>query len=392
VRDDGQERMALIWLLAGEASGDAIGARLMAALRRLDPDLHFAGVGGPLMQAAGLSSLFPIEDLSVMGLVEVLPRLRLIRQHLREAAADIARLRPAAVVTIDSPGFSLRLLRMIRPLGAPRAHYVAPQVWAWRERRVRRFPGLWERLLCLLPFEPDFFARHGIAATFVGHPVLESGAGHGIAERFRIRHGIAAETPILLVLPGSRPGEVARHAPVFGAALGLLLARHPGMRPVVPAAPAVRKALAPLLAGWPAPPIILETTEEKPDAFAAASAALCKSGTSALELALGGVPMVIAYRLNPITGLIARRVVTVRHASLVNLLAGREIVPELLQEFCTPERLAGALAPLFTDPEARAAQHAAFAPVLATLAPASGTPSEAAARAVFDLVSSRSER
>lgn len=378
--------MALIWLIAGEASGDVIGARLMAALRRLATDIRFAGVGGPHMQAGGFTSLFPIEDLSLMGLVEVLPRLRLIRRRLREAAADIRQLRPAAVVTIDSPGFNLRLLREIRPLGIPRAHYVAPQVWAWRESRVRHFPGLWERLLCLLPFEPDFFARHGLAATFVGHPVLESGAEHGSAGRFRAGHRIAASTPILMVMPGSRPGEVARHAGIFGAALRLLLARHPGLCLVVPAAPAVRSSLSSLLAGWPAQPIILDTEEEKPDAFAAASAALCKSGTSALELALGAVPMVVAYRLNPITGLIARHLVSVRHASLVNLLAEREVVPELLQEHCTPERLAAALATLLEDRAAAAAQRAAFAPVLASLASPSGTPSEAAAAAVLELL------
>ena len=382
--------MALIWMIAGEPSGDVLGARLMAALSRRAPDVRFAGVGGSRMQAAGLASLFPFEALSLMGVVEVLPRLRLIRRRLRESAADIARLRPAAVVSIDSPGFNLRLLRSIRPLGIPRAHYVAPQAWAWREGRVRHFPGLWERLLCLLPFEPAFFARHHLAASFVGHPVLESGADKGNAAHFRARHGIAADTPILIVMPGSRAGEVARHAGIFGAALRLLLACHPGLRPVVPAAPAVRSALPSLLADWPAAPVILEEEDEKPDAYAAASAALCKSGTSALELALGAVPMVIAYRLNPISGMIARRLVTVRHASLVNLLAGREVVPELLQERCTPERLAASLAPLLEESAAGAAQRAAFAPVLASLAPPSGTPSEAAASAVLELIETRS--
>ncbi len=381
--------MTLIWLVAGEPSGDLIGARLMAALSKRVPAIRFAGVGGPHMQAGGLASLFPFQNLSLMGLVEVLPRLSLIRRRLRESVADIARLRPAAVVTIDSPGFNLRLLRSIRALGIPRAHYVAPQVWAWRESRVRHFPGLWERLLCLLPFEPAFFARHGLAASFVGHPVLESGADKGDGSHFRARHGIGSETPALIVMPGSRPGEVARHAGIFGAALRLVLARHPRLRPVVPAAPAVRSSLPSLLAGWPAVPVILEREDEKPDAYAAASAALCKSGTSALELALGAVPMVIAYRLNPITGLIARRLVTVRHASLVNLLAGREVVPELLQGQCTPEHLATALATLLDDRPAATAQRAAFAPVLASLAPPSGTPSEAAAAVVLELLGTR---
>lgn len=378
--------MALIWLIAGEPSGDVIGARLMAALARRAPDLRFAGVGGPHMHSLGLASLFPFEELALMGLVEVLPRLGQIRRRLRVAAADIAERRPEAVVTIDSPGFNLRLLRRIRPLGIPRAHYVAPQVWAWRESRVRHFPDLWEQLLAVLPFEPDFFARHGLAARFVGHPILESAADQGVAARFRARWGMREDQRVLIVMPGSRPGEIARHGQIFGAALGLLIARHPDLRIVVPAAPAVRSALGGLLAGWPATPIILEREEEKPDAFAAASAALCKSGTSALELALGGVPMVIAYRLNPITALIARRLITVRHASLVNLLAGQEIVPELLQENCTPERLAAAIATLLDDAAAGARQRAAFSPVLASLAPASGTPSEAAAQAVLELI------
>ncbi|MGH7108276.1 MAG: lipid-A-disaccharide synthase [Acetobacteraceae bacterium] len=378
--------MALIWLIAGEPSGDAIGVRLMAALSERAPGIRFAGVGGPMMRAGGVRSLFPFEDLALMGLVEVLPRLRQIRRHLLEAATDIAEKRPDVVVSIDSPGFTLRLLRRIRPLGIPRAHYVAPQVWAWRESRVRHFPGLWERLLCLLPFEPAFFARHGLAASFVGHPVLESGVDRGDPGRFRARHGIAAETPILIVMPGSRAGEVARHGAIFGAAFRLLGARHQGLRPVVPAAPAVRNMLPDLLADWPEAPIIIENDDEKPDAYAAAAAALCKSGTSALELALGRVPMVIAYRLNPITSLIARHLVTVQHASLVNLLAGREVVPEFLQERCTPERLAAALATLLGDPREAAAQRAAFVPVLASLGPPSGTPSEAAARAVLDLM------
>ncbi|HTU56114.1 MAG TPA: lipid-A-disaccharide synthase [Acetobacteraceae bacterium] len=376
----------LVWLLAGEASGDALGARLMAALARRAPDTSFAGVGGPLMQAEGLTSLFPMEELSLMGLVEVAPALLRLRRLLRHAAADIAERRPDAVVTIDSPGFTLRLLRAIRPLGLPRAHYVAPQVWAWREGRVRHFPGLWERLLCLLPFEPPFFARHGLAATFVGHPVLESGLGGGDGGRFRAAHGIPPEATVLLVLPGSRPGEVARHAGIFGATIARLLPAHPGLRPVVPAAPAVRAMLGGALAGWPVPPILLQTEAAKPDAFAAASAALCKSGTSALELALAGVPMVVAYRFNPITGFLARRLAKVPYASLVNLLAGREVVPEILQEQCTPERLTAALGALLTDPGEAASQRAAFGPVLASLAPESGTPSEAAADAVLEMI------
>ena len=181
--------MPLIYLVAGEASGDVLGARLMAALRAHRPDLTFAGIGGEQMASQGLASLFPLRDLALMGLLEVLPRLHHLRRRLRQTIADIAARRPNVVVTIDSPGFTLRLLKAIRPLGIKRVHYVAPQVWAWRERRVRHYHGLWDQLLCLLPFEPAFFARHHLPATFVGHPVLESGADQGDAARFRTTHG-----------------------------------------------------------------------------------------------------------------------------------------------------------------------------------------------------------
>jgi lipid-A-disaccharide synthase len=199
--------MPLIYLIAGEQSGDVLGARLMRALTAARPGLTFAGVGGAAMAEQGLASLFPMQDLALMGLLEILPKIRHLKHRLRQTAADIAARRPDVVVTIDSPGFTLRVLRAIAPLGIPRAHYVAPQVWAWREGRIKHYPGLWERLLCLLPFEPAFFAGHGLPARFVGHPVLESGAGAGDAARFRARHAIAPDARLLILMPGSRRTE-----------------------------------------------------------------------------------------------------------------------------------------------------------------------------------------
>ena len=208
--------MPLIYLIAGEQSGDALGARLMRAIVQRCPNATFAGIGGDAMHAQGAEtgfvSLFPLRDLALMGLLEVLPKLRTLRARLRQTIADIAARRPDVVVTIDSPGFTLRVLRAIAPLGIPRAHYVAPQVWAWREGRVKHYPGLWERLLCLLPFEPAFFARHNLPARFVGHPVLESGSETGDAARFRARHGLAPDARVLIVMPGSRRTEVSRRS------------------------------------------------------------------------------------------------------------------------------------------------------------------------------------
>ena len=384
--------MKPIYLIAGEPSGDVLGARLMQAILRRRPEATFTGIGGTAMAALGCHSLFPMSDLSLMGFLEVLPRLRQLKRRIRQTAEDIASRRPAIVVTIDSPGFNFRVLRAIAPLGIPRAHYVAPQVWAWREGRVRHYPGLWDRLLCLLPFEPAFFARHDLAATFVGHPVLESGCDTGDAERFRRRHDLAPEDRILIVMPGSRRSEVTRLLPVLRATLERL--REPVV-PVVPLAGPVADFVRAGTSAWAKRPILIAGSPDKHDAFAAAAAALTKSGTSTLELALAGVPMVVTYRTNPITSWIVRRLVLVKYASLLNLLSGREIVPELLQGDATPEKLAAELEKILT-PEGAAAQRAAFTAPLAMLrAPnddgprAEGPtfmPSDAAAAAVLDLI------
>ncbi len=376
----------LIYLIAGEASGDVLGGRLMAALLARRPGLRFAGIGGERMAEHGLTSRFPMRELALMGLLEILPNVIALRQRLGETVADIAACRPAVVVTIDSPGFTLRVLRAIAPLGVPRAQYVAPQVWAWRPRRVRHYGGLWEKLLCLLPFEPAFFARHHLPATFVGHPVLESGAGVGDAVRFRARHGLAPDTPVLTVMPGSRRTEVTRMLPVFEAALRLVAARVPGLVPVVPLAGPVAGSVAAATRHWPTRPILLDTAADKHDGFAASAAALTKSGTSTLELAMAGVPMLVSQRANPVSVAIMRRTVTVRYLSILNLIAEREIVPELLQEACTPQHIAAALVPLLTDPAAAAAQRSACRAVLAQLAPLQGTPSDAAAAEVMALL------
>jgi lipid-A-disaccharide synthase len=378
--------MPLIYLLAGEASGDVLGARLMTAIRAARPDVDFAGIGGPRMEAEGLISLFPMRELAVMGLVEVLPRVRQLQRRLRETVADVTARHPDVIVTIDSPGFALRLLKAIRPLGLPRIHYVAPQVWAWREKRVRHFPGLWDKLLCLLPFEPEFFARHGLAARFVGHPVIESGADCGDAARFRARHGLAPNAPILVLMPGSRRSEAPRLLPVFGRTLALLADNLPGLVPVVPASAAVAQIVRDAARSWPVPPVLVTELEDKHDAYAAASAALTKSGTSTLELALAGVPMAVTYRVNPVTAAIARRLIRVPHVAMVNLLAQHEIVPELLQEHCTPAALSEIVTRLVMEPGVAAAQRAAFAQVLERLRPPEGLPSAAAAREVLELI------
>ncbi|MGX9965441.1 lipid-A-disaccharide synthase [Roseomonas sp. F4] len=375
--------MSLVYVVAGEASGDVLGARLVAALRERRPELAFAGIGGDRLAEQGLQSLFPMRELALMGLIEVLPNIRRLARRLDETVAEIAARRPAVVITIDAPSFTLRLAQRIRPLGIPVVHYVAPQIWAWRPGRIAKIKAAVDHILCLLPFEPVIFEAAGIPASFVGHPVLESGVDAGDAACFRAAHRLAAEAPVLVVMPGSRRSEVKRLLPVFGAALRLVADRVPGLVAALPVSTVVAEAVAAGTRDWPVRPILLTDLAGKHDAFAAASAGLIKSGTSSLEMAVAGVPHLVAYKVNPITAAIVRRLVRVPFASLVNLLAERQVVPEYLQEGATPEALAEGLTGLLTDPAQAAAQHAGFAEMLAKLRPPEGLPSAAAAEVVL---------
>ena len=375
--------MPLIYLLAGEASGDVLGARLMAALVALAPGARFAGVGGARMAEKGLDSLFPMADLAVMGIVEVIPRIRLLKRRLAEVEADIRVRRPDVIVTIDSPGFMHRVLDMDAARATRRVHYVAPQVWAWRAHRVKHYPGLWDRLLCLLPFEPAWFAKHGLEGRFVGHPVLESGADLGDAARFRAVHGLGEGERVLVLMPGSRRSEAPRLLPVFERTLDILAREAPGLRPVLPVSPVVQDVVERAARSWAVQPIIVTSVQDKHDAYAAAGAALTKSGTSTLELALAGVPMAVTYRVNAISAAMARRMIQVPHVAMVNLLAGRALVPELLQEDCNPRTLADTVLRLLHEPDVAAAQRAGFAGVVESLRPDGELPSYAAAQEVL---------
>jgi len=379
--------MSRLYIVAGEASGDVLGARLIAALRDRAPGLDFAGIGGERMAEQGVASLFPMRELSLMGLLEVLPNLRRLAQRMDQAEADILARRPELLVTIDAPSFTLRLAERVRPRGIRVVHYVAPQVWAWRPGRVRKIARRVDRILALLPFEPPFFEAAGIPVSFVGHPVLESGADAGDAARFRAAHGLGPTDRPVVVMPGSRRGEIRRLLGVFGEALRLTADTVPGLRPVLPVAAQVAEAVRAGTADWPVRPILVTALAEKHDAYAAVAesggAGLIKSGTSSLEMAVAGIPHVVGYRANPVTAEIVRRLLKVRYVSLVNLLAEREVAPERLQENCTPAQLAAVLVRLLEDPAAAAAQRAGFAEVRGLLRAPEGLPSAAAAAAVL---------
>lgn len=379
--DDGP----LVFLVAGEPSGDLLGARLMAALRRLTGGrVRFAGVGGEAMAGEGLRSLFPLDDLAVMGFVEVLPRLPRIMGRMREVEQAVSRMRPDVVVTIDAPGFNLRLARRLRSSGVPLVQYVAPQLWAWRPGRARRLIGVFDRILALFAFEVDFFARLGVATVAVGHPAVELPLPE--AGDLRQRLGIAPEAPVLLMLAGSRQGLSRRMLPVYGAAARLLAARIPGLVCVLPTVPATSALVRQATAGWGVEARIVEQAQDRRAALAIAAAAITISGTSTLELALAGVPMAVAYRTNPISAALARRLIRVKHVALPNLILGRAILPELLQDGCTPEALADAASGLLDGGAAAVRQRQDLAALRAALSLDGIAPSERAAREVLGAI------
>jgi len=374
----------LLYLIAGEPSGDLLGGSLMAALKRRTGDaVRFAGIGGPRMMAQGLEPLFPMTELAVMGLAEILPKLPHLMRRGRETVADIARLRPAALITIDSPGFALRVAERVKPLGVPRIHYVAPSVWAWKPGRAAKIAKYLNHLLALLPFEPPYFEKEGLPCTFVGHPAIEGQAGKGDGAAFRARHGLAPDRRVVIMLPGSRVGEIDRIMPVFQEALRRLQQGRAPFTVVVPVPDYLAGKVRAGLAGSSLETILLTGDAEKFDAFATAELALAKSGTVTLELALSGVPAVIGYRINRLTHFIAVRMTFGKYAGLPNVILDRPLMPEFLQYECTPERLVAELSRLLDDPAARRAQLEGGSEIRRLLSPEGKSPSEAAADAVL---------
>jgi len=381
-----------IFIVAGEPSGDALGGSLIAALRqRTGTNLRVAGVGGERMREQGLDSLVPLDDLAVIGVAEVLPRAPLILRRVRETVAAVRALKPDAVVTIDSSGFSWRIAQRLRRQGEslPLIHYVAPMVWAWRPGRARRIARWYDHLMALLPFEPPYFQRAGLSCSYVGHPIVESGADRGDDERFRAEYGLVQGEVLICVLPGSRGGEVRRLLPIFGAALERLAQVIGPFRVVAPTVATVATQVAAAARSWPGAPILVQQPRDKYDAFAASSAALAASGSVALELAMARLPMVVCYRLNPMTEAILDRVVKVRQVNLVNLLLERPVVRELLGGECTPEQLAAEVARLVQDEQVRASHLAGYDEAMRRLGAGDRSPSLRAADQVLAIVAAR---
>lgn len=385
-----------LFLLAGEPSGDALGAALAAGLRELSPDVQFDGVAGPLMQAEGVPSLFPMDELSVMGLAEVLPRYLDLRRRLHQTAQHVIDSAPDALITIDSPDFSLRLAKLVKAARPDlhTIHYVAPSVWAWRPERARKMAAMIDQVLALLPFEPPYMEAEGMRCDFVGHPIAAAPqASEAEAQEFRTAHGVAPEAPLILVLPGSRKGEVTRLAPIFGAVVGQVAEALPAARFVLPAAGPVADLVRSVTADWSVQPVILEQgaqggAADKLAAFRAADVALAASGTVSLELAAAQTPMVIAYTFNWLTNKIIKRKALIDTVTLVNLVTDTRHVPEFLMENCKPNPIARAVLDVLQNSET---QRAVAAETMSALGRGGPAPGIRAAQAVLDGIGARSE-
>ncbi|MGJ4969753.1 MULTISPECIES: lipid-A-disaccharide synthase [unclassified Bradyrhizobium] len=377
--------MRRICLVATEESGDRLGASLMKVLRqRLGDGVEFSGVGGRGMTREGLASLFPIEELSIVGFAAVLKQLPKILRLIRGTVDAIVADQPDVLVIIDSPDFTQRVAKRVhaRDPEIPIVNYVAPTVWAWRPGRARAMRGYVDHVLGLLPFEPEAFRRlNGPPCTYVGHPLIEQLANlrPNAAEQARRD----ADPPVLLVLPGSRRSEVARHIAVFGETLARLRAQNLAFEAVLPTTPHLEAAVRAGVANWPLVPEIITGEAEKRAAFRRARAALAKSGTVTLELALSGVPMVTAYRVGEIEAFILRRVVNVQSVILANLVIGENVIPEFLQEACTADNLAPVLADLLGDGPIRSRQVEAFDRLDAIMSTGAASPSVRAADIVL---------
>jgi lipid-A-disaccharide synthase len=379
-------------LVAAEASGDDRGAALARALRRrLGDQVRFVGVGGARMAQEGVESPFDIAELSILGLLEGLLAWRKVVRRADQAAAIALKEQPDVAVLIDSWGFTLRVATRLRRLapGLPLVKYVAPQVWASRPGRAATLARTVDHLLAIHVFDAPFFEAEGLPTTFVGNSALNVDFSGADPHRLRARIGAGPDDPILLVLPGSRPGEIARVLPPFADAVARLKAERPGLHVVIPAAPTVAEAVKAQVAAWRHPAHVVEGEAGKLDAMAAATVALACSGTVTTELALAGVPMVIGYRVGRVTYALLKRLIRTKYITLFNIAADDFVAPELIQDACNGEALAREIARRLDDASLRQAQAARQSAALDRMGRGGPDPSEAAADAVLALVAAR---
>lgn len=378
-----------IYLLALEPSGDMLGAKLMTALmEQTNNEVGFAGVGGAAMSEKGLETLFSTDELSILGIFEVIPKAGTVLKRVKEVLADIERVRPDILVTIDSWGFTGRVHKALAKQSSPikRVRYVAPQVWAWRPGRAKQLAQWIDHLITLFPFEPPYFEKHGLSSTWAGHPVVEGSDHPASGERFRSKYGIGSDAPVISVLPGSRKSEVRTLTPTFGEVVSYLAKQVPDLNVVVPTVASVESYVRAWAKSLPVPTHIVLSEGDRRDALSASRAALAASGTITLELAIANVPHVIAYKVNPVSAFLFKRLAKTKYVNLINVLLNRPVVPELLQQDCQPDLLSDAMIGLMQDEARRQFQVLGFQEAISQLTPSGAAPSQAAAQVVLRLL------
>lgn len=383
-----------IYIIAGEPSGDLLGSRLMRAMtKKNNGQVEFYGVGGESMENAGFKSLFDISDLAIMGLAEVIPSIPKVLRLIKRTVTDIEAVQPDVVMTIDSWSFGSRVQKILRKkkLGIPQVHYVAPQVWAWKKKRARTMNKYVDHLLTLLPQEPKYFTPYGLETTFVGHPVIESKVVHGSGEDFRKKFRLAADKKIIAVLPGSRKTEVSKMLPVFLETAGKLYEEDQSLCFVIPTVKTVAGMVKQLASESKLPITIVEDEDDRHNAFKASAAAMAASGTVALELAIANVPHIIAYKVSALTAILVRRFMHIQFVNLSNILLGREVVPELLQEQCVSGNICRYLKQFLAKEDIYDRQMEGFQKVREILGVGEQTPSENACDVLLKLIEKHSK-
>lgn len=378
-----------IYLIAGEPSGDLLGSRLMRALRKkTNNNVEFFGLGGDTMEQEGLLPLFDISELAVMGLIEVIPSIPRVLKRIKQTVDDIKKCQPDIVVTIDSWSFCSRIHKALRKqkLGIKQLHYVAPQVWAWKKRRAKTMYKYIDALLTLLPNEPQYFIPHNLETVFVGHPVIESDALKAKGEDFRKKYNLSADKQIISILPGSRHTEVSKLFNDFIASAEMLHQQNNNFVFALPTVKTVAKRVKEMLTKHDLPVMILENETDRYNAFQASCVAIAASGTVALELAMCKIPHIISYKVSPLTYFMAKHLVKIKYVNLTNIMLKRGVVPELLQENCTPQNIVKHVNELLKGGDIYKKQMSGFEEVKKYLSKGEQTPSENASDEIIRLI------
>lgn len=387
------DRDPLIFIIAGEPSGDRIGAEIIQSItRKRNGKVRFAGVGGSHMAQEGLTSIFPLSDLTLMGIIEIIPKLPTLLRRFNQTLEAILGVNPDLVLTIDCPDFCLRVSQKAKKMGYPVIHYTAPTVWAWRPGRAKKIARFLDHLLLLYKFEKKYFDEVHLPNTFVGHPLCYAQISKRKIAPFLKKYKIASTTPLVCVLPGSRRSEVIYLMPIYYQAIKKILEKHPKTHFILPIAPTVKDIIVGALEGWDLPITLVEGEEDKYAAMNASKVAIAASGTVTLELAMAKLPMVITYIMHPITAWLGRLLIRTKYIGLPNIILNKLFVPELIQEKCTPEGIFKEVNKLLEKKKEHDAQVKGFEELSDARTLQDQTPSDKAADVILDFLEKRGVR